>query len=555
VFKSVSNNDGTIDWIISQGTPQEISMTLYSYAVCGIQCPLLCKAVENHWEFIVTEGNSVNIANTAYAFGKLRYRSTVLFNHIDNLTASFVTKTGSTTHLATIMWSFGKLGLQAPNFVRCIEKNAKFVVERCNGRDLAMILHAFCTYADAAGGNAAWGTEERAPTLFRLIHENAAFFMANAAAKDAASIFFSFAKLGYHAPKIAGFMDERSKDLVERLDGRELAEIAMAYSIMNIHPKQFFNVIEKAVPLVGRKSAKWSLSDGNGSGKGSGGVTANNMVELLWCVSMLDRVGEYETLFEVLWERIFVAEETNAACSSGLSNRSLRMVEDIEMVAKYGDIGVDLAPVPSAVRRRMDNLAAGQLGEGGGGGGGCVESATDGSLASFKNEYRSLIEALGRDGLKLEKNFKFYSSVTVSDPSMKAMRSKKRRKEKTRREEEEGKEAQGQSRGSGVVIDLGLRRKRICVQFEDVDSRLTGLGGNGSGSGSVSDGGGKTNVVTPNGLTQARLRMLENLGWNVIVISHYDAMRKPWYKKGGDVEERGKEDWIRMAFKAAGVLL
>jgi hypothetical protein len=115
-------------WLVDSGLPQTIANTAWAFAKLRINAPILLKKIEDRASFLMESGKPHEIVNTAWAFARLDTRAPIFFRKVEER-ASFLVKNGDPQLIAKLKWAFAILNIPAPNLFNIIQKRASFLVE------------------------------------------------------------------------------------------------------------------------------------------------------------------------------------------------------------------------------------------------------------------------------------------------------------------------------------------------------------------------------------------------------------------------------------------
>jgi very-short-patch-repair endonuclease len=546
VMKSVDENAA---WLVERGSTKQVSLLLWSYATLGHPCPKLMQAVTeqastflakantydisilawsfatlacnnnindsvsasgarallreidtNHATRIVYEGSTQDIANTAWAFGKLLPSSSsspppALFS-LMNESASKIVSLGKTHEISNVMWAFATLDIPAGKLIKEIDGCADDVLTQDSASPQAVsnIAWSIATLSGAAARNPA-------PNVFSQIDIRAQLLLASGNSQDLSNALWAFATLGRPSPALFKLAKSRAGYLARVGTAQELSNLAWAFASLNVPAYTLFEMINKKASMLVKSgttqtisNAVWSFGrlqyDGEELfaavdadaerliGEGTAQEVSNTAVafailnqsagnffdvlekhvdafleksaseqavtNVLWSLAVLDQLqSREETLVRKLWERSMLTPP------KGLSSDALVQLVQVEAYARAHS--VELGEVPPQLRERMESVA---------------KSVKSHSSESGK-AYSTLLRSMG---------FKHESEVSPF---------------------EDGK-------GSLMAIDLACRERKIAVEY---DGRVHYLS---SGK--------------ENGKTVAKRKMLERLGWSVVNIKFTDEM-------------------------------
>ncbi|GMI22777.1 hypothetical protein TeGR_g11438 [Tetraparma gracilis] len=191
------------DWIVREGTTRDVSNTAWAFAALGRDAPVLFSAIAARASWIVEASeHPQDVTNTAWAFATLDRDAPVLFSAID-ASADWLVREGKPQEVANTAWAFWKLRRSAPALLAAINARSAWLVPRSSPEEVAVTALAF---ADLGGD---------APVFWSSLDERAGAFVASANSQAVCTTAFALV--------IAGRAGERSS-LLRALFERGVAE-------------------------------------------------------------------------------------------------------------------------------------------------------------------------------------------------------------------------------------------------------------------------------------------------------------------------------------------
>ena len=210
-------------YMVGQGSPTDISGTVWAFASLGLDCPNLLEEIDRHVPENVPSWSARQISNVAWACGTLNAASCCsnFFQAIEDDATAFISK-ASSRDVANTVAAIAKLdGINCPALFGAIASKARILVERGNLQDNAGLAWGF-----AMVGNLS-------TPIFGAIDEqwNRLFRSRAAKSEDIATIIWAFAHLRLYSPALLDAMDRYGSMLTfagKGGDSRVMALLSMA---------------------------------------------------------------------------------------------------------------------------------------------------------------------------------------------------------------------------------------------------------------------------------------------------------------------------------------
>ena len=341
------------------GSTRNISSIVHSLARLKVPNTAITTAISDDAQWLVANGNAIDVGNTAWAFAMLRVKSPEpLFAAIE-LHADEIVTTGSTQAVANTAWAAASLNVSAPALFESIEKHSTMIVKQCKmPQDLARLAWAAATLAHSAPtlfneignrgdfiGNgypksiadAAWAfatANVMAPKLFKVVETRMTVGGDGLRdwphARDIVKMAWAVGKLGCEAPKFLAAVDNESEILILRGGDQGIATVAVAFARSGCEPASFFNLLE-------RRGEKFVS-----------GASERQIVDVTWALVLCGggrvRTCAHEALLRALLGRVVEAD------ASRFVNESLEQLVEIRAS------GVELGPLAEDLEKRISKI-------------------------------------------------------------------------------------------------------------------------------------------------------------------------------------------------------
>ena len=228
----VRSLDQHAEWLVTNGEPQTIANSVWACAALGLPSPHLFCELEKRASWLVQNGTPQAIANSAWACATLGVKSPQLFGEIDKR-ASWLVKSGKPQVVANSVWACATLGVQSPQLFGELEKRASWLVENGKPQEIANSVWACATL----------GVE--APLLFGELEKWASWMFESGKPQEIANCVWACATLGKESPQLFGKLEERALWLVENGNTQDVANTVWACATMGVESPQLFGELEK----------------------------------------------------------------------------------------------------------------------------------------------------------------------------------------------------------------------------------------------------------------------------------------------------------------------
>ena len=137
-------DDDNVTSLFENGTPQNISNSVWACAKLGIKSPNLFGELETNATWLVENGNPQNIANCVWACATLGIKSTNLFGELERNSTRLV-ENGTQQDIANCAWACATLRIKSPNLFGELERKATWLFQNGNSQDIANSVWACAT--------------------------------------------------------------------------------------------------------------------------------------------------------------------------------------------------------------------------------------------------------------------------------------------------------------------------------------------------------------------------------------------------------------------------
>jgi hypothetical protein len=502
--------------LIKTAKPREVSNLAWAFAKARCPAPNLTKEIDNRSAFLVEYGDPRASANLTWALAKLatltedanppENPAPAYFAAIQSHGARLVLK-GNSTDVTNIAWAFATLGIEAPAFFSNIEQvlslgDGRLVdkLAKGNPQNIALIAWAFAKPSTPA------------PNVFALIDSTAPSLVQRGTIQTISLIAWAAAKLHSPEPALPAFfsvVEEKSVDLVTAAANtgktQELSNLAWAFSELHYYAPTYAAALDdssasliasslsrnvRAIPTIALFFAKMGiqpalffrcLADSVEEFElASSDEGAGFVVDVCWSIAILDAGKEHERLLVRLWEWLLRVESDGV-----ISFTPADLVRLIEIELVTGLSGVKLEAMQQTMRRRAEEAVWEQM----------MSLSREGD-DRYEDDCSELLTGVG---FEHERN----ESPVVSDV------------------------------GSLFAIDMACTKSKIAVEADGPSRFLTSLTKADAKAGGASG-------FRESGTTQAKCRVLERLGWQVVKLQHFEL---------DEVRERpGIDGWKKSMF-------
>ncbi len=233
-----SNNKNNATYIVANGSSQAISNTAWSCARLGIKNQTLFDAINQRAAYIVEDGSPQSIANIAWACATLDMECPALFQAIETMSSKMVEQ-GEVQAISNTIWAFARLGIKCPLFCRGISDYASKIVGEGLPQNIANVAWALAILgADC-------------PLLFKAINDNAANFILDADPQAISNTAWAFAILGIEGPDLFRLIDDNATSLVSKGKSQEISNTIWAFATLRVQcPTLCFAIERQATSIV-----------------------------------------------------------------------------------------------------------------------------------------------------------------------------------------------------------------------------------------------------------------------------------------------------------------
>jgi very-short-patch-repair endonuclease len=142
--------DNDAEWLVANGNSQEIANTAWAFATLNTPAPNLFKKIEERASFLVENGKPQEIANTAWAFATLGCDAPALFSAVDSC-SEFLIEKGIPQEIANTATAFAEMGILPVSFFACLEKRAEDFLRRAIEQDICNVCWSLAVLDLAPG--------------------------------------------------------------------------------------------------------------------------------------------------------------------------------------------------------------------------------------------------------------------------------------------------------------------------------------------------------------------------------------------------------------------
>jgi len=262
-------------WIVNNGKPREVANTAWAFATMGVDAPDFFEALDNNGEWLVENGEPQEVTNAAWACARLGVNAPKLFAAIDNH-GDWLVECGTPQALSNTVWACAKLSTQAPKLFAAVDKKGMWLVDGGSPQAVSNTALAFAKLGvqapillDAIEKKAEWlvneGTPQalsnvawacaklgiNAPKIFGALDQKGEWLLAHGLPQNVSNVAWACGTLGVEAPVLFSAIEERGEWFVENSKPQEVANTALAFAKLGIQaPKLFASIDEKGAWFV-----------------------------------------------------------------------------------------------------------------------------------------------------------------------------------------------------------------------------------------------------------------------------------------------------------------
>lgn len=226
------------EWLVNTGSTQAVANTIWSFATLGVPAPQLCDCIVQRAEWLVQEGTPQHVANTAWAFATLKVKAHTLFATIDDR-SDWLVQNGNTQNVANTVWAFATLQMEAPKLVPAIGSRSDLLVQNGTPQEVANIAWALAS------------RKAQAPQFFAQIEARSDWLVWKGEPQNIANTVWACATLKVSAPKLLAQIEARADWLVRMGETQHVANTAWAFATLKTEaPKLLSQIEERSAWLV-----------------------------------------------------------------------------------------------------------------------------------------------------------------------------------------------------------------------------------------------------------------------------------------------------------------
>ena len=234
------------DWLVANGSHQDIANTVWAFATLGRKSNALLAAIEKRSDWLVTNGQPQSIAYTALSFATLDHQSPALFAAIEKR-SDWLVAHGNPQEISSTAWAFSRLNYTAPALLAAIEKRSDWLVSRGRPEDISMMASAFARLRHTA------------PVLFAAIDNRSDVFVVKGSPYHISNTAAAFAKLGHKAPVLFAAIEKRSDWFIAKGTPHDIAITASAFVKLSHLAPTFLSAIAKQWDVLKSKGDQRSV--------------------------------------------------------------------------------------------------------------------------------------------------------------------------------------------------------------------------------------------------------------------------------------------------------
>jgi len=304
-------------WLVKEGVSQAVANTAWACAKLGYEAPKLFAEIEHQSKWLVEEGTPQDVANTAWACATLGFKAPNLFVEIEGQ-SKWLVEEGKPQEVANTAWACATLGLKAPRLFAEIERQSKWLVQEGNPQDVSNTAWACATL----------GVE--APNLFVEIEGQSKWLVEEGTPQAVANTAWACATLGFDAPNLFAEIDSQSKWLMVEGKPQHIANTAWAFATLGFKASALFSELDQ--------HADGLIEHGNSQ------VISNTC----YAIAVLGKSKDSYALLAKLWDRaieLFVTGEE-------FIDEAMGQLAQTQLFAELD--GVSLQEFPAAMAKRME---------------------------------------------------------------------------------------------------------------------------------------------------------------------------------------------------------
>ena len=477
--------DQLASWLARKSTPRQLAQTAWACGKLGYAAPNLFAEIDQRAKWLVWEGRPQDTAEIAWACAKLLHDAPKKFFAEIDLQSKWLIQVCQPKYIANIAWACAKLGYKPAHLFREIDRRADRFAEEGS---------------TATVSNIAWACGKLmigAPNYFSMIDRQAKWLIREGKPQHICNSALACAKFNYTAPTLFAEFEHQSKWLVEQFNTQDVSNMAWALATLRYEPPPtFFAEIEQRSDWLCREgspqavaSVSWAFATLGYEGRTFFASLEQNMGQLVdrgnaqdlcntcYAIAVLGLSKDFETLLAKLWSRAVELFTVNEG--AGFVSLDLCMLVQTQLFAEVN--GVTLEQPPEIMLTRMQSAL----------------EINDPVTSSSMEEISNLLHGLG-----VQHDCRVPPVSSLSSEML--------------------------------CINFACREEKIAIEFNGPLKYLRALG-----SGKLSS--------TENGAMKGKRRFLQQLGWTVISIDFRDYNRA--------CNASNEKQWLQEILEAEGVVL
>ena len=238
VMQELSDHCKTAEWLIESGNGRDVADSAWACGKLGIELPNLFRLLDERALWLFEHGNARDISESVWACGKLGIESPNLFRLLDER-ALWLFEHGSAQDVSDCVWACGKLGIESPNLFRLLDLRTELLMkDKVPEKSVAR-----CIWACGK-------LEIETPNLFRLLNKFASRLFKQGNPQEIANCVWACGKLGIKSPNLFGLLDQRAEWFLDIANPQEIAICVWACGKLEIKSPNLFRLLDERTKLV-----------------------------------------------------------------------------------------------------------------------------------------------------------------------------------------------------------------------------------------------------------------------------------------------------------------
>ena len=204
-------------WLVESGNTLDIANLAWAFATLGFHADHMFDEIEKHAAFLVTSGEAQHIANVSWAAATLGHACPLLFLEMnEEKCADFIVKEGTPQAIANTAWAAATLGHSCSQLFKALDdKCSQFLVETGKPQEIANTAWAAATLGENATG------------LFRAIEASPECVVESHYTVDVSHTAWACGKLQYDCPTLMKAVDNQSERVILEGSTQAISNVAM----------------------------------------------------------------------------------------------------------------------------------------------------------------------------------------------------------------------------------------------------------------------------------------------------------------------------------------